>query len=129
MPRRMRIDIEDIAAWPNLESALWAAARGKRTRPDVAAFLNNAPTALANVREALLAGRLPVGTFYCFAILVVGKPSRGTCPWRLCLARANRKGAGASVGVRSAGWVERRATRRTCAPNARRWPGFLGAMT
>ena len=68
MPRQLRVDLADVAAWPNLEAALWAAARGKRARPDVAAFLAAAPAELGRVRAALLAGRLPVGGFRRFAI-------------------------------------------------------------
>ena len=68
MPRRTRIELEDIAAWANLEAALWAAARGKRGRSDVAAFLDDAPRQLLRVRDALLGGHLPVGEFRSFAI-------------------------------------------------------------
>jgi RNA-directed DNA polymerase len=68
MPRRLRVELEQIAAPANLEAALWAAARGKRARADVAAFLQHAPDALARVRAALLAGRLPVGHSRRFAI-------------------------------------------------------------
>jgi len=68
MPRRTRVELADIAAWPNLEAGLWAAARGKRARPDVAAFLAAAPLELARVQAALLDGRLPVGRFRRFAI-------------------------------------------------------------
>ncbi len=68
MPRRLRVELTDIAAPANLEAALWAAARGKRARPDVAAFLADAPRALGRVQAALLAGRLPVGESRSFAI-------------------------------------------------------------
>ena len=68
MPRRTRIELAQIASCDNLERALWAAARGKRTRPEVAAFLAAAPAALGRVQEALAAGRLPVGSFRRFAI-------------------------------------------------------------
>ena len=68
MPRRTRIDLSEVAAWANLEAALWAAARGKRARPDVAAFLAAAPAALARIQTALLAGRLPEGRLHRFAI-------------------------------------------------------------
>lgn len=68
MPRRIRIELPDLAAWDNLEAALWAAARGKRARPDVATFLATAPQALARIQAALLEGRLPEGRFRCFAI-------------------------------------------------------------
>lgn len=68
MPRRTRIDLQDVAAWDNLEAALWAAARGKCARPDVAAFLAGAPRELARIQMALLAGRMPEGWFRSFAI-------------------------------------------------------------
>ena len=78
MPRRVRVDLADVAAWDNLEAALWAAARGKRARPDVAAFLASAvqsgsPTGhaapdLAAIQSALLRGKLPIGRLRCFAI-------------------------------------------------------------
>jgi RNA-directed DNA polymerase len=68
MPRRLRIELADLAAWDNLAPALWAAARAKRARPDVAAFLADAPRQLLRVRSALLAGRMPEGRFRRFAI-------------------------------------------------------------
>ena len=68
MPQRERIDLGDVAAWPNLEAALWQAARGKRARPDVAAFLADAQPGLNRLRAALLDGRLPDGSLRRFAI-------------------------------------------------------------
>ncbi len=68
MPQRLRIDLGEVAAAPNLDAALWAAARGKRGRPDVAAFLCDAPARLDRVRQALLAGRQPDGRLRVFAI-------------------------------------------------------------
>ncbi len=68
MPRRTRIELADVAAWPNLEAALWAAARGKRARPDVAAFLAEAPQELTRLRAALLDGRLVDGRLRRFSI-------------------------------------------------------------
>lgn len=68
MPQRHRIDLADVAAWPNLQAALWAAARGKRARPDVAAFLADAPARLVAVQAALLRGVLPDGHLQAFAI-------------------------------------------------------------
>ena len=68
MTRRLRVELAEVAAQPNLEAALWAAARGKRARPDVAAFLADAPRRLARVRDALLAARLPAGRLHAFAI-------------------------------------------------------------
>ena len=68
MPHRQRIDLEDVAATPNLDAALWAAARHKRARPDVVAFLSDTPAQMARVRQALLAGRQPDGHLRQFAI-------------------------------------------------------------
>ena len=68
MPQRERIDLYDVAAWPNLEAALWQAARGKRARPDVAAFLADAQPGLNRLRAALQGGRLPDGSLRRFAI-------------------------------------------------------------
>jgi RNA-directed DNA polymerase len=68
MPHRQRIELADVAAWPNLQAALWAAARGKKSRPDVLAFLLDAPTQLALVQQAVLAGRVPDGRLREFAI-------------------------------------------------------------
>jgi hypothetical protein len=68
MSKTVRIELADVAAWPNLEAALWAAARGKRGRPDVQRFLAQAECRLAEVREALLQARLPVGSLRAFAI-------------------------------------------------------------
>jgi hypothetical protein len=66
MTHTVRIELADVAAWPNLEAALCAAARGKRTRPDVASFIADAPRRLAQVRHALLQGRLPDGRLRAF---------------------------------------------------------------
>lgn len=68
MPQRQRIDLAEVAAWPNLQGALWAAASGKRARPDVAAFLADAPSRLVAVQDALLRGVLPDGRQRAFAI-------------------------------------------------------------
>jgi hypothetical protein len=68
MSKTVRIELTEVAAWPNLEAALWAAARGKRGRPDVQRFLAQAECRLAEVREALLQARMPVGSLRAFAI-------------------------------------------------------------
>lgn len=68
MPQRDRIDLADVAAPPNLAAALWAAARGKRSRPDVAAYLADAPQQLDRLHQALLQARLPDGRLHRFAI-------------------------------------------------------------
>ncbi|MBX3667679.1 MAG: hypothetical protein KF778_04680 [Rhodocyclaceae bacterium] len=68
MPQRLRVDLADVAAWDNVEAALWAAARGKRSRPDVAAVLAHGANSLAPIVAALAQGRMPVGQFRRFAI-------------------------------------------------------------
>lgn len=68
MTRTVRIELADVAAWPNLEAALWSAAQGKRQRRDVAAFLDAAPQRLEAVRLALLDARLPDRRLRAFAI-------------------------------------------------------------
>ena len=68
MSHRQRIELTEVAAGPNLDAALWAAARGKRARPDVAAFLADAAARLVVVRQAILGGHLPDGQLREFAI-------------------------------------------------------------
>lgn len=97
MPQRQRIDLADVAAWPNLEAALWQAARGKRSRPDVAAFLADAPARLAEVQAALLAGHasapgrgLPIGslTSQHLANQFLGELDRAALAHPACLRHA-----------------------------------------
>lgn len=68
MPQRVRIELADVAARPNLEQALWRAARGKRARPDVAVLLADAESQLGRIAQALRQGRLPDGRLRAFAI-------------------------------------------------------------
>jgi len=56
MTHTVRIELADVAAWPNLEAALWAS------------FIADAPRRLAQVRHALLQGWLPDGGLQAFAI-------------------------------------------------------------
>jgi hypothetical protein len=67
--KRIRIDLEDIAEQKNLTLALHRAARGKRLRPDVAAFLARADSALNQLNHDILARRMPLGRFRSFQIL------------------------------------------------------------
>lgn len=62
------IRIEDVAAWPNLIRAVHKASRGKRERPDVAAFLADLPSNLAALGEGILAGAVPNGGYRAFMI-------------------------------------------------------------
>ena len=68
MTRTVRIELADVAAWPNLEAALWSAAQGKRQRRDVAAFLDAAP-------QRLEAVRLPCSTRACPMVACAHSPS------------------------------------------------------
>lgn len=66
--RRARIELADIACRSNLATALWKAARGKRTRPDVVAFLAQADRHLDDLARAILEEWAPRGGFDTFWI-------------------------------------------------------------
>jgi RNA-directed DNA polymerase len=66
--KRTRIDLVDIASRHNLATALWKAARGKRDRPDVAAFLARADRHLDDLARAILDEGAPQGAFHTFWI-------------------------------------------------------------
>lgn len=52
----------------NLLRATWKAARGKRRRPEVAAFLDGLEAELAQLAEQILCGRAPRGEYRSFTI-------------------------------------------------------------
>ena len=58
----------DLTSFPNLLRAAHRAAAGKRSRPDVAAFLLNLEPNLVTLRAALLAGAYAPGPYRCFRI-------------------------------------------------------------
>jgi hypothetical protein len=66
--KRTRIELDDIASWHNLNRALERAARGKRYRPEVMAFLEKADANLARLQSQVLAGTVPVGNMTRFHI-------------------------------------------------------------
>jgi RNA-directed DNA polymerase len=66
--RRQRIELADLAAWDNLLLATWKAARGKRTRPDVARFLAGLDGNLARLADAILTGQAPLNHYRSFHI-------------------------------------------------------------
>jgi hypothetical protein len=66
--RRQRVEIGEIAEWNNLQRAVWKAARGKRLRPDVAAFLARADQNTIFLQKQLLDGELDWTQFHCFTI-------------------------------------------------------------
>lgn len=68
MPRRTFVDLEEVAAVDNLAAAFWRAARGKRDRPEVAAFAANLDAELARMREEVLDLSIEVGRLHMFEI-------------------------------------------------------------
>jgi retron-type reverse transcriptase len=66
--KRTRINLIEIAAMDNLMLAAWKAARGKRTRPDVAQFLSRLDRSLARLSRDILQGRVPYGRYRSFTI-------------------------------------------------------------
>lgn len=66
--KRLRVDLDDLAAWDNLLLATWKAARGKRDRPEVAAFLARLDDAVAELARAIRDERAPLGSYRAFAV-------------------------------------------------------------
>ena len=66
--KRIRIPLEHIWTWANLERALGNALRGKRQRADARAFLDAMPGSLVEVGRRLRTGAGPVGDFTEFTI-------------------------------------------------------------
>jgi len=66
--RRVRIELAEVAAIPNLMEATARAARGKRERPVVRAFLDRLEAHLAILAEDIVTGRAPRGEYRCFHI-------------------------------------------------------------
>lgn len=66
--KRTPVSLDEIAARDNLVLATWKAARGKRTRPEVQAFLADLDGSLARLSAGILAGTVPKGAFREFLI-------------------------------------------------------------
>jgi hypothetical protein len=66
--RRALIRLEELAAWPNLLLATHKAARAKRQRPEVMAFLQDLPANLTQLGSAILTGGAPQGHYRYFTI-------------------------------------------------------------
>lgn len=66
--KRLAITLEAIAALDNLLHAVYRAARGKRTRPDVQCFLAHCDDRVQQLAEAIRAGQVPDGRYQCFRI-------------------------------------------------------------
>jgi RNA-directed DNA polymerase len=59
---------ESIGTWENLRFALWRAARGRRTSPEVAGFLAGAPERLERLRRALAQESVTFGPYRPFVV-------------------------------------------------------------
>ncbi len=66
--RRARIDLAEVAAFQNLARATELAARGKRQRPAVRAFLADLEVNLDSLAQAILTARVPIGVYRPFRI-------------------------------------------------------------
>lgn len=66
--KRSKINIEDIAAYHNLVSAFYKAAKGKRERSGTQAFLRDFDLNVLKLREDILSGKAPVGKYHRFTI-------------------------------------------------------------
>lgn len=66
--KRLAVSLDDIACWDNLNLALWKAARGKRSRPDVARFLGRTEYNLCLLQHQLQCGKLDFQQFRRFII-------------------------------------------------------------
>jgi len=66
--QRIRVDLDEIAAFDNLAESCLRAARGKRRRPEVIAFLDDIEANLSALGEAMRAGCAPTGRYHVFRI-------------------------------------------------------------
>lgn len=66
--RRSRVGLDEVASWHTLGFAFWRAARGKRRRPEVAAFERNLDENLGDMQQALFTGTYRFSPFRCFEI-------------------------------------------------------------
>jgi hypothetical protein len=66
--KRLAVSLGELASWDNLLLATWKAARGKRSRPQVQAFLADLDGALARLAAGILDGAVPVGRYREFLI-------------------------------------------------------------
>lgn len=66
--KRVRIESDQVTAFPELVEAAHRAARGKRDRPDVQAFFDQLERSLSHVQQALLHARLPNASYRRFSI-------------------------------------------------------------
>lgn len=68
MPKRVRIELADVVAWPDLHRAFWRAAKGSGDSGALRAFQADLDARLRALREAVLDGRAPEGQWQTFVI-------------------------------------------------------------
>ncbi|MEM7245202.1 MAG: RNA-directed DNA polymerase [Acidobacteriota bacterium] len=66
--RRTRVELDEVASLDRLGQATWRAARGKRHRPEVAAFLVDVERTLARLSWELRTGTVRLGRLHSFRI-------------------------------------------------------------
>lgn len=67
--KRQRVDMADLLAWENLSLAVYKAARGKRSRPDVAGFLSDVDGNITNLRDRIQSGSFSLDQYRRFQIM------------------------------------------------------------
>lgn len=72
----------DVASWENLRRASRTAARGKRRRPDVEAWLLREESELLRLREELLSGSYQPGPYRLFTIFEPKRREIAAAPFR-----------------------------------------------
>ncbi len=66
--RRTRIELDQIADLHNLAESAYAAGKGKRQRPEVAAFFADWEGSLERLQDGVLSGTLPRGCYRAFSV-------------------------------------------------------------
>ena len=66
--KRIRVDLDDVIEWKNLNAAAWKAASGKRHRTEVNRFLHDLETQLNDLRQSILDETVLLGVSRVFNI-------------------------------------------------------------
>ena len=66
--KRLYVDSEELTCWDNLLLAMWKAAKGKRSRPDIREFVADYENRLGNLQAQIRNLQLPVDDYRCFRI-------------------------------------------------------------
>lgn len=68
MPKKLRVELSDIAQWNNVSNAAYKAAKGKRQRSSVKTFFADFDNSILRVQQAILSGSLLSGNYKSFVI-------------------------------------------------------------